>query len=539
MLHEIWAGGVSWPQKMIGIGQRQCLLRLCRHRATVVHTSNETYQRMLAEHAVSARLLPLFGSLPIADTNADAWLPSALARVGGADVAIARQKWWLLTIFGTLHPAWRPEPLMRRLQAVATESGRRLALISVGRLGPGESLWQEMQSRYGHHVSMLRLGEQPETRISQLLNSVDFGVSTSPYTLVGKSATMAAMMEHGVPVIVTREDGPPGGSPALDEDACIRLDDRFAARLIGARRRPRRRRLSGDRRSVSRRPGVRREGWMSAIQAGAEIAPRPVEAVADGDVVETLHRLARRYPPDLAAAQVEDVPRTAFHIALVRDRQSELVCDLGGGVGLFSLGCAALGLPVMLVDDFEDFIHGHRPDSILALHRAHGVVVRQHDVTAGLDVPPASLGAVTCFHSIEHWHSSPKKLLADVMTALVPGGLFVLAAPNAVNLRKRISVPLGYGNWSAMTEWYDAGRFRGHVREPVVADLRAIARDMGLVDVQILGRNWLGLHHRSRAIRLVTRLVGRLLELQPSLCSDIYLIGRKPSGTVSRRGCSS
>jgi 2-polyprenyl-3-methyl-5-hydroxy-6-metoxy-1,4-benzoquinol methylase len=273
-------------------------------------------------------------------------------------------------------------------------------------------------------------------------------------------------------------------------------------------------------------------------QAGAEIAPRPVEAVADGDVVATLRTLAHRYPPELVAAQVEDVPRIAFHIALVRDRQlpSDVICDLGGGVGLFSLGCAALGMSSMLVDDFADTISGHRPDSILALHRAHRVDVRQQDVTAGLNVEPESLGAVTCFHSIEHWHSSPKKLLADVMTALLPGGLFILAAPNAVNLRKRISVPLGFGNWSSMAEWYDTNRFRGHVREPVVADLRTIAGKMGLIDVTIVGRNWLGLQHRRTAVRLATRLGGRLLELQPSLCSDIYVIGRKPVETGSRFG---
>lgn len=244
MLHEIWTGGASWPQKVIGASQRQCVLKLCRHVSAVVHTSNETYRRILADHAVDARVLPLFGSLPVADTGADGWLPAALAEVGCGDVAGARQKWWLVAIFGTLHPVWRPEPLMQRLQAAAAESGRRLALISVGRLGPGESLWREMQGRYGALTPMLRLGEQPETRISQLLNSVDFGIATSPYTLVGKSATIAAMVEHGVPVIVNREDGPPGGNPARDEDAYIRLDEWFADRLMRARRGPRRWRLS-------------------------------------------------------------------------------------------------------------------------------------------------------------------------------------------------------------------------------------------------------------------------------------------------------
>ena len=46
MLHEIWTDGASWPQKVIGASQRHCVLKLCRHVSAVVHTSNETYQRI-------------------------------------------------------------------------------------------------------------------------------------------------------------------------------------------------------------------------------------------------------------------------------------------------------------------------------------------------------------------------------------------------------------------------------------------------------------------------------------------------------------
>jgi hypothetical protein len=182
--------------------------------------------------------------VPIADSDADAWLPAALLEAGCGDVTANRQQWWLVAIFGTLHPAWQPEPLMQRLRAAAEASGKRVALISVGRLGPGEPPWHEMQRRYGAQVPLLRLGEQPATRISQLLNSVDFGIATSPYSLVGKSATIAAMLEHGVPVIVNREDGPAASPDDRDEDRYIRLDQRFDDRLAHARRGPRRRRLS-------------------------------------------------------------------------------------------------------------------------------------------------------------------------------------------------------------------------------------------------------------------------------------------------------
>jgi hypothetical protein len=47
---------------------------------------------------------------------------------------------------------------------------------------------------------------------------------------------------------------------------------------------------------------------------------------------------------------------------------------------------------------------------------------------------------------MEHWHHSPKRLFRQVSDKLLkPGGRFVLAVPNCVNLRKRLSVPLGVG----------------------------------------------------------------------------------------------
>jgi len=71
--------------------------------------------------------------------------------------------------------------------------------------------------------------------------------------------------------------------------------------------------------------------------------------------------------------------------------------------------------------------------------------------------------------------NSPKPVFAAVMRTLRPGGLFVLAGPNCANLRKRITLLLGRGKWGAMQDWYDAPRFRGHVREPDVEVLRYIA----------------------------------------------------------------
>lgn len=259
-------------------------------------------------------------------------------------------------------------------------------------------------------------------------------------------------------------------------------------------------------------------------------SPR-VSKLSKESVLEQLRALARRYPDGLVALELEDVERIAFHIELVADRcgADAAIYDLGSGVGLFGVGCAAVGMKVTIVDDFDDHVNHEYGDSVLDLHRSVGVEVRkQSPIEEGFAFGRGNLDAVTCFDSMEHWHGSPKGLFRRVIGALRPGGLFVVATPNCVNLRKRISMPFGYAKWSSMWDWYEHEVFRGHVREPDIADLLYIARDIGLDRVEILGRNWAGLNNESSLVRRATRLADRLIRLRPSLCSDIYLVGHKP-----------
>jgi 2-polyprenyl-3-methyl-5-hydroxy-6-metoxy-1,4-benzoquinol methylase len=255
----------------------------------------------------------------------------------------------------------------------------------------------------------------------------------------------------------------------------------------------------------------------------------------NNELVEVLRNVAHRYPKDLVDPEVRDIPRISFNISIAVDAakpksHSELeVCDLGGGIGLFSVGCAAYGMKrTVLIDDFDDSVNHRGGDSILDLHRSLGVeVIARNVVEDGIDDIAGTFDIITTFDSMEHWHHSPKRLFHQVMGKLKPGGVFVLGVPNCVNIRKRITVPLGIGKWSGMQEWYEAARFRGHVREPDVGDLICIARDMGLIDTKVHGRNWQGYDSASAVVRFATRIFDYPLRLKPSLCSDIYMTGRK------------
>jgi SAM-dependent methyltransferase len=248
------------------------------------------------------------------------------------------------------------------------------------------------------------------------------------------------------------------------------------------------------------------------------------------NIEKTLREVAHGYPRAMIPDQLKDISRIAFniHLALEGSASCRLsICDIGGGVGLFSPGCAALGHDTFLVDDFADPVNRDVGDSVFAVHKKYGVRVASRDVIRqGVTDFGQRFEVVTSFESMEHWHHSPKKLFRQVReTLLKPGGRFILGVPNCVNLRKRISVPLGFGKWSPMSDWYEQEIFRGHVREPDVDDLRYIARDMGLKNVLIVGRNWLGYASDRKVIRMCTRLIDGPLRALPSMCSDLYLIG--------------
>jgi glycosyltransferase involved in cell wall biosynthesis len=210
-----------------------------------VTTSNPTYRAILGKLGVAARVLPLYGNPPIVEKPATDWL--------FAEVQRAKPAWkrrgdvWVFAMFGALHPVWPPEPLFTYLHAAAEQQGKSVVIASIGRLSSGEALWERISVKYATHFYFLRLGEQPAARVSEFLHLADFAIATSPWDLIGKSASATAMLEHGLPVIVNRtgsrfneEGGIDGGDPLL-----VKMDAQLPARLASLQKRPPQSGLSG------------------------------------------------------------------------------------------------------------------------------------------------------------------------------------------------------------------------------------------------------------------------------------------------------
>jgi len=220
------------------------------------------------------------------------------------------------------------------------------------------------------------------------------------------------------------------------------------------------------------------------------------------------------------------IPRITFELRLLVERKGARfsLWDLGGGNGLFALAATELGIQATNVDDLAGLVSTGADARITDLLQRAGVRMIRHDLSAPLDIEPG-VDVVTTMHTIEHMHSSPKAQYRIVADALAPGGLFVVAAPNAVNLRKRVSSLLGTHSWSSMDQWYETSVFRSHVREPRVSDLLYIARDLGL-NPSIIGKNFVGQSNTGWRGSAAT-VLGPLLERRPTLCSDLYLVASK------------
>jgi glycosyltransferase involved in cell wall biosynthesis len=249
MLHELWIGAhrrARLRERMVGTVQQWAVAQLIAGlKPAIVHTSNTGYANLLGKVGIAAGVLPLCGSIPLVPQVDADWLESALLEHGGAPAVAGESGAWRFGFFGTLPPAWSPEPLFAYIAEAARRARRTVAVISIGRMGPGEPLWRQMQARYGERFTFVRLGERSREDVSRFLQSIDFGLATTPWQLIGKSATTAAMLDHGVPVVVSRDDVDIGAAElAVHDELLQRMTPELPQWLLRARRQPPRDRLA-------------------------------------------------------------------------------------------------------------------------------------------------------------------------------------------------------------------------------------------------------------------------------------------------------
>jgi hypothetical protein len=229
MMHELWLGleaRAGWPARGIGWLQRRGVLCLLDQLGPeCIETSQAAYQHALQREGFSVSVLGLFGNVPIAgdlpdrETLLARWLPAAADHRG--------RRPFVAVTFGSLHPQWRPGATADWLLDAARRRGRPAALLAIGRTGPAAA--GILETFRGKGVRVATTGERDAADVSALLRAADCGIAPHPWVLIGKSGTAAAMLEHGLPVLVPRDDWQLRGAASLPDA----ISDPLLARLAG------------------------------------------------------------------------------------------------------------------------------------------------------------------------------------------------------------------------------------------------------------------------------------------------------------------
>lgn len=206
MFHELWIDpNGSWRCSVLSRMQKVYTTYLCRSlRPKMVHTSNENYAGKLASAGISTSVLPLFSNIQCGDP--DPSLRQTL--VQGFNYGVDPHNVWIFAFFGTIHPGWNVEVFLKRTSEAARRARKKATLfVSIGKNpGRGSAIWNSMQGFKTESLLFRQSGELSTIDVSRHLHAADFGVATTPLSLLGKSGSAAAMASHGLTTIVPRVD---------------------------------------------------------------------------------------------------------------------------------------------------------------------------------------------------------------------------------------------------------------------------------------------------------------------------------------------
>jgi hypothetical protein len=189
MFHELWIGmniGSSNKDYFIGCVQKLLIKNLITVlKPSVIHTQTKFYQNQLGKMGFNSRYLPLFSNIPFLNKPLD------------------KDKDELNTINMVVFGSIQPNSLIKTFASEASDyskkRGIKIRFVFIGKCGNERDLWVSICKSEGFEVTIL--GEQPVEFISEVLQNSTIGISSNDITRIGKSGTIAAMIEHGLPVV--------------------------------------------------------------------------------------------------------------------------------------------------------------------------------------------------------------------------------------------------------------------------------------------------------------------------------------------------
>jgi hypothetical protein len=209
MFHELWLGlaeRAPFKDRAYGALQRRILLDVMgRLQPRLLHTHAEPYRRVLQRENIKTAILPLFSNIPCA--GGDGWdgLLEPMVRKATGKIH-ERTDLYLAGVLGGVHPEWNAEQAVQVLLPLVHRFQKRLVLVLLGKSNLTPVSVNRLRSRLQSQAFLVVTGERTGVEVSRILQSLDIGLAASSRQLIQKSGSVAAMIEHGLTVLVTRDD---------------------------------------------------------------------------------------------------------------------------------------------------------------------------------------------------------------------------------------------------------------------------------------------------------------------------------------------
>jgi len=206
MFHELWVAEerkAPLKFKLLGRIQKWYIVKFLKAiNPLIINTSMPLYKKMLERAGFTVSVLPLFsniirGESKIADFKDK--VPDEIYK--------HRDNYIICCIFGSIYyDSWDMDTLLSKLELEHQNSGKKILVSSIGKLPYGKEFWEGLPAKY-KHLEFLTFGMQDENFISYwLTHFVDLGVVTTPAIITGKSSSLMAYIDHGIPVFCKKNE---------------------------------------------------------------------------------------------------------------------------------------------------------------------------------------------------------------------------------------------------------------------------------------------------------------------------------------------
>ena len=195
--HELWVGMAKEESKKLfywGLLQRYIIKSLIRDLKPVrICTQTHLYKKLLEDLGFAAALLPLFGNIAPGDKGSE----------------IANKKEIRFVVFGLIHSGAPIDQFAQEAAIYAKQNNVAIKLIFIGRCGNEQERWLNIWESQGLTAEVF--GEQPAEKISAVLWNATMGISATATAVIEKSGSVAAMRNHGLPVLSLSKPWTPRG----------------------------------------------------------------------------------------------------------------------------------------------------------------------------------------------------------------------------------------------------------------------------------------------------------------------------------------